>query len=167
MQISLFDSLSRQISVAAITGYQKHISPHKGFACAHRVLYGDESCSQYIKRVIATKGLRKGLIMSRTRFQACREANQILHSHAESIEPPGDNFPNHTKASKQQKARRRYGEGKNGQRCNSLDKSNCYVNCAELGCDCTDISFEMCDLDCSMIDCGLSGCNILDCASCG
>ncbi|GAA6619568.1 hypothetical protein NUACC26_053820 [Scytonema sp. NUACC26] len=58
MHISVFGSVSRQISVAAITQYQKHISPHKGFSCAHRILYGGESCSQYIKRVIAREGLR-------------------------------------------------------------------------------------------------------------
>ncbi|WP_338027215.1 membrane protein insertion efficiency factor YidD [Trichormus azollae] len=44
------------MSVTAIAGYQIHISPHKGFQCAHRVLYGSESCSQYIKRVIAEEG---------------------------------------------------------------------------------------------------------------
>ncbi|MDJ0734297.1 MAG: membrane protein insertion efficiency factor YidD [Nostocaceae cyanobacterium] len=167
MEISPVDSLTRQISVAAITGYQKHISPHKGFACAHRVLYGGESCSQYVKRVIATKGLRKGLIMSRTRFQACKEANQILQSHAESIEPPEEDFPNNTEAAKQQKERRRIGRRNDYQRCNSLEDRNCYVNCAELGCDFTEISFDLCDLDCSIIDCGLGDCNILDCASCG
>ncbi|GCL38531.1 hypothetical protein H6F47_13070 [Sphaerospermopsis sp. FACHB-1094] len=40
MQISLWDAVSRNISVSAISGYQKYLSPHKGFACAHRVLYG-------------------------------------------------------------------------------------------------------------------------------
>lgn len=58
MQHSLFDSLSRQISVAAISGYQKHISPYKGFACAYHLLYGGESCSNYLKRVVTKEGLK-------------------------------------------------------------------------------------------------------------
>ncbi|WP_375539788.1 membrane protein insertion efficiency factor YidD [Cylindrospermum sp. FACHB-282] len=83
MQISLFDSFTRQISTTAITGYQRHISPHKGFACAHRVLYGGESCSEYIKGAIAQDGLKRALIKSRERFLACKQANQILHSQTE------------------------------------------------------------------------------------
>ena len=87
MQISLFDSLSRQIGVSAISGYQKHVSPHKGFVCAHRVLYGGESCSQYIKRVVAEDGLKVAFVKSRERFQSCKQANHILKSQTENTEP--------------------------------------------------------------------------------
>ncbi|MBN3896407.1 MAG: membrane protein insertion efficiency factor YidD [Nostoc sp. NOS(2021)] len=84
MQISLFDSFTRQVSAAAITGYQKHISPHKGFACAYRILYGGESCSGYIKWVVAKEGLKAAFVNSRERFQACKQANQILRCLAAS-----------------------------------------------------------------------------------
>jgi hypothetical protein len=40
MQTPIFDAALRQLAVASISGYQKHISPRKGFSCAHRVLYG-------------------------------------------------------------------------------------------------------------------------------
>ncbi len=35
------------LAIAAITGYQRYLSPYKGFRCAHRVLHQGESCSQY------------------------------------------------------------------------------------------------------------------------
>ena len=68
------------LAVTAISGYQKFISPHKGFACAHRVLYGCDSCSQYFKRVIAEEGILTAIANARGRFQECREANEILKS---------------------------------------------------------------------------------------
>ena len=72
------DATSRSLAVTAITGYQKFISPHKGFACAHRVLYGCESCSQYFKRVIAEEGIVTAIANAKERFQECRAANEIL-----------------------------------------------------------------------------------------
>lgn len=72
------DATSRSLAVTAITGYQKFISPHKGFSCAHRVLYGCESCSQYFKRVIAEEGIVTAIANAKGRFQECREASVIL-----------------------------------------------------------------------------------------
>ena len=74
-----WQALARSIAIAAITGYQRHLSPHKGFTCAHRRLYGGLSCSEYVKRSIAEQGLRKALFLARQRFKACSRANQILH----------------------------------------------------------------------------------------
>jgi putative component of membrane protein insertase Oxa1/YidC/SpoIIIJ protein YidD len=39
-------------ALAAIRGYQRFLSPLKGFSCALRVFTGDESCSAYGDRVI-------------------------------------------------------------------------------------------------------------------
>ncbi|MEI6329555.1 MAG: membrane protein insertion efficiency factor YidD [Pseudanabaena sp. ELA645] len=75
---NIFNAASRGLAVTAISGYQKFISPHKGFSCAHRVLYGCESCSQYFKQVIAEEGIITAIAKSRERFQGCREANEIL-----------------------------------------------------------------------------------------
>ena len=72
------DNTSRSLAVTAITGYQKFISPHKGFVCAHRVLYGCESCSQYFKRVIAEEGVFTAIANAKGRFQECRDASEIL-----------------------------------------------------------------------------------------
>jgi putative component of membrane protein insertase Oxa1/YidC/SpoIIIJ protein YidD len=72
------DNTCRSLAVTAITGYQKFISPHKGFACAHRVLYGTESCSQYFKRVIASEGIFTAIANAKGRFQECRDASESL-----------------------------------------------------------------------------------------
>jgi putative component of membrane protein insertase Oxa1/YidC/SpoIIIJ protein YidD len=72
------DAVIRQIATNSISGYQKYISPRKGFSCAFRLLYKGESCSEYVKKAIAQEGLVAAINKSRDRFQACREANQIL-----------------------------------------------------------------------------------------
>jgi putative component of membrane protein insertase Oxa1/YidC/SpoIIIJ protein YidD len=75
-QIAIIDFLS----IAAISGYQRYLSPYKGFRCAHRVLYEGESCSQYVKRKVQEEGLIAALQSSRIRFIECAEANQIIQS---------------------------------------------------------------------------------------
>ncbi|AFY30901.1 membrane protein insertion efficiency factor YidD [Calothrix sp. PCC 7507] len=171
MQIPLFDSLSRQVGVAAITGYQKHISPHKGFVCAHRVLYGGESCSQYIKRVVAEDGLKAAFVKSRERFPACKQANQILrwekiHSRRsqgddlESIEEEeeSDTLPRQPKKSS----------------FISGDNTSC-ADCADVSCNCTEVlsiipdcgSLDCGAADCGSLDCSGADCSSFDCGSCG
>lgn len=59
MPVNYFDSLGRSICVVRISAYQKYLSPHKGFACADRVLYQGESCSQYIKTLVAHEGIKR------------------------------------------------------------------------------------------------------------
>jgi len=75
---NILSTASRGLAVTAISGYQKFISPHKGFACAHRVLYGCESCSQYFKQVIAEEGIFIAIANAKGRFQECHEANEII-----------------------------------------------------------------------------------------
>ena len=70
--------LGVNFAIASISTYQKYLSPYKGFACAHRVLYGGESCSQYVKRMLGEVGFSQAVTASRQRFADCREANQIL-----------------------------------------------------------------------------------------
>jgi putative component of membrane protein insertase Oxa1/YidC/SpoIIIJ protein YidD len=166
MQVSVFDSVSRQISVTAITQYQKHISPHKGFSCAHRILYGGESCSQYIKQVIAREGVRNAIVKSRIRFQACSQANHILRSQIKG-------------ATEETPERKR-----KGQNCikDKIRESNCNSSECEGGCDCIEglADLASCDcapsdchftdsssLDCGTLDCCAIDCSTLDCGSCG
>ncbi|MUG91927.1 membrane protein insertion efficiency factor YidD [Scytonema sp. UIC 10036] len=156
MQVSVFDSVSRQISVAAITQYQKRISPHKGFSCAHRILYGGESCSQYIKRVIAQEGLRGAMVKSRIRFQACSQANEILRAQ---IEGSTEETPD--------KKHRRHNCTKD-----KVRQSDCRSSDCGGGCDCIEglVDLATCDctvLDCSALDCSAADCGSLDCGSCG
>jgi putative component of membrane protein insertase Oxa1/YidC/SpoIIIJ protein YidD len=151
MHISVFGSVGRQISVAAITQYQKHISPHKGFSCAHRILYGGESCSQYIKRVIVQEGLRGAIVKSRIRFQACSQANEILRSQ---IEDSTEETPD--------KKRRGHNCIEDKVRQSDCNRSNC-----DGGCDCIEGLADLATCDCSALDCGAADCSSLDCGSCG
>ncbi|MGF1485596.1 MAG: membrane protein insertion efficiency factor YidD [Prochloraceae cyanobacterium] len=72
------DSALTKIATASITGYQKYISPYKGFRCAHRAYYGEDSCSEYIKKAIARKGIVTGTKMARQRFRECSQAYKML-----------------------------------------------------------------------------------------
>ena len=74
----ILNTASRTLAVNLITGYQKFLSPHKGFSCAHRVLHGGESCSQYFKRVVSEDGIVIAISSAKNRFQECREANKNL-----------------------------------------------------------------------------------------
>ncbi|MEH2437528.1 MAG: membrane protein insertion efficiency factor YidD [Nostoc sp.] len=158
MQHSSFDSLSRQVSIAAISGYQKHISPYKGFVCAHRLLYGGESCSGYFKRVVAKEGLKAAFVNSRERFQACKQANQILRAQTENSEESTEE-----EADTQQRQKT---SGKVAQKSSFISTNNtdCF-DCADLGCNCA----EMVSItpDCGFPDCSGADCSFLDCGSCG
>ncbi|MBD2506614.1 membrane protein insertion efficiency factor YidD [Nostoc sp. C057] len=173
MQISLFDSFARQVSTAAITGYQKHISPHKGFACAHRILYGGESCSGYFKRVIAKEGLKVAFVNSRERFQACKEANHILRKRAVAFRYVSMSIENSEESTEEEAEtqQRKQASGKVGQTSSFINSNNteCF-DCADLGCNCAEILNIAPDCgapDCSFLDCSGADCSFLDCGSCG
>ncbi|WP_016950955.1 membrane protein insertion efficiency factor YidD [Anabaena sp. PCC 7108] len=154
MQVSVWDSFTRKVGVSAITGYQQHISPYKGFTCAHRVLYGGDSCSGYIKRVIAQEGLKAGCAKSRVRFQSCKQANRILKSQAEELEPPT------TDEDQQKKKPQPIAPKPSCQ--NNFDAVDLGINCAEISGDCP----EMLNLvDCSSLECGAMDCSAVDCSS--
>lgn len=178
MQISLLDSFTRQVSAAAITGYQKHISPHKGFACAHRILYSGESCSQYIKRVVAKEGLKAAFVNSRERFQACKQANQILRRRAAACRYASTQTENSEESTEEETDTQQSQEasGKVAQKSSfiSSDNTNCF-DCADLGCNCAEMvsitpdcgSLDCGAADCSSLDCSGADCSFLDCGSCG
>ncbi len=62
-----------------IAGYQRYISPYKGFRCAHRVAHGGLSCSAYAKHVLLRRGVAAAVRRMRTRFAACAAAAVLLH----------------------------------------------------------------------------------------
>ncbi|AJQ96233.1 membrane protein insertion efficiency factor YidD [Gynuella sunshinyii] len=74
------------LAIALINGYQKYLSPYKGFKCAHAVLYQDMSCSQAIKQIIATEGLLGGYRNIRRRFSDCRKAYEQLSDKSQKRE---------------------------------------------------------------------------------
>lgn len=66
------------VSIQAIQSYQKHLSPHKGFSCAHRRLHGAESCSEYFRKTVGTYGLSKAIPLFEQRLIDCKLANATL-----------------------------------------------------------------------------------------
>ena len=69
--------LSR-LALVGIAGYQRHLSPRKGYACAHRIRHGGTGCSGFAKQAIAEQGLIRALPLIRLRFAACRDAAKEL-----------------------------------------------------------------------------------------
>jgi putative component of membrane protein insertase Oxa1/YidC/SpoIIIJ protein YidD len=141
-------ALANTVSVAAchatalcIGAYQKYISPHKGFSCPYRPLYGETSCSEYIKRAILEHGIRKALSLARCRFTECKSAGQILRATTQQG-PPGT-------------AKHKEND----------DRSSC--DCLDLGCDaCMYVPEAWCS---HMPDFQLGHCDVglMDCSHCG
>jgi len=60
-----------QAALAAIGLYQRFVSPHKGFRCAHAVQTGRRGCSALGARAIRRHGLWGGLGVLGCRLDAC------------------------------------------------------------------------------------------------
>jgi putative component of membrane protein insertase Oxa1/YidC/SpoIIIJ protein YidD len=73
-------SIARTLLVAAIRGYKRHLSPHKGFACAHRVRFGGCSCSTLGLRAVSRYGAWRGLGVLRLRLGDCRLAAEEMRT---------------------------------------------------------------------------------------
>ncbi|MDX2215843.1 MAG: membrane protein insertion efficiency factor YidD [Oculatellaceae cyanobacterium bins.114] len=78
MTANTFESFATQAAIASLNVYRTHISPRKGFSCPHGVLHGDESCSDYIKRILTDHNLSTALRLAPQRFKACKAAAQTL-----------------------------------------------------------------------------------------
>jgi putative component of membrane protein insertase Oxa1/YidC/SpoIIIJ protein YidD len=70
--------LAKPAALLAIEGYQRYVSPHKGFHCAHGKLHGGLTCSAFGKKAIAENGLMAGAILLRGRFRQCHQAAVTL-----------------------------------------------------------------------------------------
>lgn len=66
----------KYIAVFFINLYQKYVSPYKGFRCAYASIYGGDSCSQAVKKILLDEGVVKGFYSSQSRFRNCRNANE-------------------------------------------------------------------------------------------
>ncbi|MDJ0552910.1 MAG: membrane protein insertion efficiency factor YidD [Microcoleaceae cyanobacterium MO_207.B10] len=145
-----------KIAVVLISGYQKYISQRKGFACAYRVLYNGESCSEYIKRMFIEQDLSRAIKAANHRFKACKKANQIIKlqaiSNSEKSEKSGKNQPRKVKTKKVKDA--------------SQKRLNCNRTIQNIDCcylemlECSDCTFP--ELDCG--SCRLD--STPDCGSC-
>ena len=95
--IRSLDPALGQLMVALIRGYQRFLSPYKGYACAHRVKFGGASCSEYGRQVFAAEGWQAGLAKLMARFRACRAASRSFEKgrftsrvHDEALDAPPD-----------------------------------------------------------------------------
>lgn len=61
-----------------ISLYQRWISPHKGFRCAHAALHDGPSCSQAVKSILSECGPLRGWPLIRERLAECRFAYREL-----------------------------------------------------------------------------------------
>lgn len=104
-----------RMAPVSIDLYQRHLSPHKGFSCAYRRLYGGELCSAYGKCLVIEAGLWQAMISLRRQFRECRSAQWVLRAARDK----GDNV---TRPGK----RRRRNEASD---CSGTDF------CAGLACD--------------------------------
>ena len=66
----------QQFAIASIIGYQRYLSPLKGFCCAYRHETGKNSCSAYALRVVRRKGALALFTALPRQFARCREAYQ-------------------------------------------------------------------------------------------
>jgi len=69
-----------RLSIIAINIYQKYVSPHKGYRCAHHVLHDGGTCSQWMKSSIYEHGLMASVIPFRNRLHECRMASIKLNN---------------------------------------------------------------------------------------
>jgi len=62
----------------AIHGYQRLLSPRKGYACAYRILLGGTGCSGFARQAMLEARLIRALPAIRARFSACHDAAEEL-----------------------------------------------------------------------------------------
>ncbi|EYB66594.1 hypothetical protein DEIPH_ctg084orf0006 [Deinococcus phoenicis] len=67
------------LTLSGIRLYQRHLSPRKGFCCAHAALHGGESCSAAVARIIREEGVVRGRPRIAARVGECRRAHTALH----------------------------------------------------------------------------------------
>lgn len=72
----------KRLALAAIRGYQRFLSPLKGFSCAFRVATGADSCSSYGYRVIARFGVRRGVGLLERRLALCGHVHRRMPPRA-------------------------------------------------------------------------------------
>ncbi|MEJ6395466.1 membrane protein insertion efficiency factor YidD [Gymnodinialimonas sp. 2305UL16-5] len=113
-----------QLALGAIWGYQRYLSPRKGFRCAHSVLHGGTGCSGFTKHAIRDHGFWASIPLIRARFADCRDASQTLRAncpiHANEADPgPRRGNPLRKKRGNPQKRKRGEDPG------NESDCSHC------------------------------------------
>ncbi|MDD9206537.1 membrane protein insertion efficiency factor YidD [Georgenia sp. 10Sc9-8] len=71
-------SVSSRMADSMIARYQRHLSPRKGWTCAHLVAHGGQSCSAAVRAIVARRGVVRGAVPTALRFVACYRAASLL-----------------------------------------------------------------------------------------
>lgn len=67
-------SLLDAATLSGIRFYQRWLSPHKGFRCAHAAVHGGLTCSAAVAQIVREHGVLGGRLHVKARFTACRAA---------------------------------------------------------------------------------------------
>ena len=116
-------SLLAVLLLAAITFYQRRLSPHKGFVCAWRFHTGRASCSEYARRIVRRCGALALWVALPRQFERCR----CVHA----TQGEGGDGRRHRSGSRNDRA---------ADRCtDAIDCANLLpdVSCSDLPCDCS------------------------------
>jgi putative component of membrane protein insertase Oxa1/YidC/SpoIIIJ protein YidD len=154
----------------AIQTYQRHLSPRKGFSCAHRRLYGEVSCSEYFRQAVLEYGFSQAVPLFQQRLAECREANFSLRQLAMQSEL---GIESDSEGDEGQPRSRRNACDRHCNNCGDCgDLANCDWNFGACdrnhngaidGADCGGIDLTP---DCGGADCGgadLGGCDVGGC----
>lgn len=71
-------SLLDATALLAIRFYQRWLSPHKGFCCAHAAVHGGLTCSAAVAQIVHEHGVLGGRLHVKARFTACRAAYRLI-----------------------------------------------------------------------------------------
>ncbi|WP_230020426.1 membrane protein insertion efficiency factor YidD [Massilia sp. Bi118] len=141
------DGPALRLALAAIRGYQRWISPYKGYRCALCAVTGGESCSNYGFRVIERFGLRRGLGLLDRRFELCGHVHRRLAVAAQAPSRPHPRSP-----------------VRNPWR--HKEQGVCDLPCDAPGCDLPDLHCHggrACGGAGDLLDLASCGCDIADC----
>ncbi|MDB9314075.1 membrane protein insertion efficiency factor YidD [Spirulina sp. CS-785/01] len=81
-----------KIALKIIQFYQHHLSPHKGFSCAHKAFHRGDSCSQYFHTTIQQQGLAEAIPKLQQRLRDCKTANILLHAEKQHKRDSSNGF---------------------------------------------------------------------------
>ena len=79
--LQILGQLGNRTLLTTINGYQRHLSPIKGFKCAAGQLYGDSTCSAAVKQIVQTQGFIDGLPAIQQQIKRCHQAARQLKSN--------------------------------------------------------------------------------------
>jgi uncharacterized protein len=148
--------LLKPLALVLIRGYQKFISPYKGFSCALRVRTGGHSCSRYGYEAIERHGFLLGMKLLYRRLAKCS-----WHAHQHACQ--------HPRPAVAYKPRSAFPPGtimRNGRLVNQggfIDGADC-SGCD--GCDAPSCDVPSCDMpSCELPSCDVPACEMPSCAS--